>query len=226
MEKNKIENKKNAKLPSVSAHQPPKKINQTLGKIFKSIGNIHENNVDKNFDYLSRNKKEMTPKFVINLNHMPRINKIYPNKKILEDKSKFNIHNIKSDVLNAAEISQIGCFSPKMKIKKQKINKDLKESFFNESKDIVKLLHDVNKETKHNKTIIDVNETISLPSLNINSSRAKNNQNRSYSNLLPKNKKFVTISFNQLMLKNLFSEHKTNKNCKYISLNDMKKYFN
>lgn len=145
---------------------------------------------------------------------MPNLKKKYPGKKAIED-GKFTIHDFDSNVLNKPAKIQMGCFSPKMKFKKNRI-KLLKDFSVNE----------MNDETRNNKSIIDVNETITLPQLNNLSNPNKNNSLTDL--ILPKTKRFVTISFNQLMMKNLYTDVEFKKNLKntkfnYISLNEMKK---
>ena len=219
------------KMPSISAHlQPISKINNTLQKIFaqKAILSKNSNEIDLNFEFANSKiiiKKYSTPKVSRNLNHIPDFKKPLPKKlDVSNDKSKYNIKNYNCEFSNknTSEIAHFGCFfSPKLKYREKNIKRVKKDHFTDE----IKTMNNENDILNVNK-ICDLSERTLFPQL-INKSLLTEEKNQSL--LIPKTKKFVTVSFNQIILKSLSKDKKIknimNKflNYKYISLNDLNK---
>jgi len=219
-----MENKAKAeKLLSLSEHQ---RASRSSEKITKTLQKIFTDKIDQNQNPLGNNKsKYLTPRAVINKNQMPKLNKPYPKKTDSSiDRVKFTIQNINSDLINKKEESKManirGFFSPKIKYRQQILKKHLLYSEDTRIKTNQSEITNINR-------ILDLGQRISLPPININKSHLSEEFITPFS--LPKTRKFVTVSFNQIMLKDLYKNKKTKKLLKnlfmykYLSLNEMNK---
>ena len=201
------------KLPSLSHQQ---KINHRLQGILSETERKDNEYIMKN-SYIQPKKKDLTPRAVINKNQMPRLNKPFPEKKdISSEISKFSIKTMNSSVIdqNKADSAHFG-FSPKIKYRQTKIktNHMLTEESTRKNTN--------ESEITNSKKIFD----LPLPPINLNKSHLGDEWLTPIT--APKTKKFVTVSFNQLMLKSLYKNQKTRKLLKnlllynYITLEEM-----
>lgn len=205
------------KLPSISHQQ---KSTHRLQGIISETERKDNEYVMKNWYFLPK-KKDLTPRAVINKNQMPRLNKPFPKKaNISSEISKFNIKTMNSSVIdqNKADAATFG-FSPKIKYRQTKIKTN--HLFTEESTQ----KNTNESEITNAKKIFDLAERVPLPPINLNKSHLGDEWLTPIT--APKTKKFVTVSFNQLMLKNLYKNQKTRKLLKnlllynYVTLEEM-----
>ena len=210
------------KLPSLSQQE---KINRRLQGILSETERKDNEYIMKN-SYIQPKKKDLTPRAVINKNQMPRLNKPFPKKTNNSSEiSKFNIKTMNSNVIdqNKADFAHFG-FSPKIKYRQTKIktNHMLTEESTRKNTN--------ESEIANSKKIFDLAERVPLPPINLNKSHLGDEWLTPIT--APKTKKFVTVSFNQLMLKSLYKNQKTRKLLKnlllynYITLEEMNRKLN
>lgn len=189
-------------------------VNNSLHKTLKSNQNTHLQDLDHHF---KTNKYEV-PKTIINLNQIPKVRKPVPLKLDHSfEKLKFNLLNFNLESLNKNFQSQQGSFSPKIKYKHTKL-----KNFLNENEEQRKIINQ--SRINNTKGIIDFSEIVSFPLVSVNRSQLTEDSNTPF--FWPKTKKFVTISFNQMMLKNVAKNKNPQKNLEnlnFISLNELNK---